>query len=71
MFAVNEMEEEEDYDSYLVTTDGPNSKQSVPQTVDMLTFWATVPGYAAIRNKRTGSWFIQALVKKMTELGNK
>lgn len=61
----------EEDESFSITTDGPNSsKQSVPRTVDMLTFWATVPGYAAIRNKKTGSWFIQALVKKMTELGN-
>ncbi|XP_018561308.1 caspase-8 [Anoplophora glabripennis] len=66
---LNEITEEDE--SFSITTDGPNSSnQSVPRTVDMLTFWATVPGYAAIRNTKTGSWFIQALVKKMIELAN-
>lgn len=56
--------------SGVLSTDGGN-RQVLPKTVDSLTFWATVPGYAAIRHKKTGSWFIQALCRKMEDLGNK
>ncbi|XP_044267938.1 caspase-8 [Tribolium madens] len=55
-------------------TDGPTSspvKESVPPIADLFTFWATVPGYGAIRNKKTGSWFIQSLCDKMKQLGDK
>ncbi|CAH1999584.1 unnamed protein product [Acanthoscelides obtectus] len=45
-----------------VATDGPIK---LPYTANLLTFWATVPGYAAIRNKEKGSWFIQSLCEKM------
>lgn len=72
MFAVNEdsSTEEDDGESHALTTDSANV-HSIPRTADMLTFWATVPGYAAIRHKKSGSWFIQALCKKMAILGNK
>ncbi|XP_066260578.1 caspase-8-like [Euwallacea similis] len=46
---------EEETDGY--TTDGPKG----PVTADLLTFFATIPGYAAVRNIKKGSWFIQAL----------
>ncbi|XP_074025443.1 death related ced-3/Nedd2-like caspase isoform X2 [Leptinotarsa decemlineata] len=61
-----EVEELTDDDDLSLTTDGASAPFR-----DMLTFWATIPGYAAIRNKRTGSWFIQALCKKMEEIGNR
>nr|XP_015835366.1 PREDICTED: caspase-8 isoform X2 [Tribolium castaneum] len=56
-----------------IETDGPSSpvQESVPPIADLFTFWATVPGYGAIRNKKTGSWFIQSLCGKMKELGHK
>lgn len=47
-----------------ITTDGPS-----PDHRDMFTFWATIRGYAAIRNKKTGSWFIQALCDEINEYG--
>lgn len=54
-----------------LTTDGPSAgQQALTRTVDILLFWATVPGYAAIRDKKNGSWFIQTLCKKMEELQN-
>ncbi|RZC35230.1 caspase-8 [Asbolus verrucosus] len=55
-----------------MTTDGPTSSKQevVPPRADLFTFWATVPGYGAIRDKRTGSWFIQSLCEKMKDLGN-
>ncbi|KAJ8979554.1 hypothetical protein NQ317_017703 [Molorchus minor] len=61
-------EDELEEETHANTTDGG---KSIPPTVDMLIFWATIPGYAAIRNKKTGSWFIQALCKHMEEFGNK
>ncbi|XP_066157828.1 caspase-8 isoform X2 [Euwallacea fornicatus] len=54
---------EEETDGY--TTDGPKG----PVTADLLTFFATIPGYAAVRNIKKGSWFIQALCDEI-EAGN-
>ncbi|KAF2881650.1 hypothetical protein ILUMI_24507 [Ignelater luminosus] len=51
-------------------TDGP-SVTMVPQTADMLVFWATVPGFGAIRDKKRGSWFIQSLCDKIKEKADK
>ncbi|CAH0552664.1 unnamed protein product [Brassicogethes aeneus] len=51
-----------------LTTDGP---VTVQDTADNLTFWATVPGYAAIRDKKHGTWFIQTLCDEMQRLGHK
>ncbi|XP_019756041.1 caspase-8 isoform X1 [Dendroctonus ponderosae] len=47
-------------------TDGPANG---PVTADLLTFWATIRGHAAIRNVNRGSWFIQALCDEI-EKGN-
>lgn len=52
-----------------LTTDGGGDL--VPDTVDMLTFWATVPGYAAIRDKQHGTWFIQALCDRIKCFGHR
>lgn len=52
------------------TTDGNLGNKKRPSTSDLLTFWATVPGFAAIRNKVSGTWFIQSLCNKMREKGN-
>lgn len=49
--------------------DGPTT--AVPRTADLLIFWATVPGYGAIRDKKKGSWFIQSLCKTILENHNK
>lgn len=62
MFAGEEESEEDDNEGNL--TDGPTK---VPATADLLTFWATIPGYAAIRNVNKGSWFIQALCDEIEE----
>lgn len=62
-------EEEED-----IATDGPSSlfnNETVPPKADLFTFWATVPGFGAIRDRKKGTWFIQTLCKKMEELGDR
>lgn len=55
----------------VLETDGPSTSQRVmvPNTANLGIFWATVPGYSAVRNKNEGSWFIQSLCKKMLEEG--
>lgn len=47
--------------------DGPSTINSAPSYPDVLVFWATVPGYAAIRDPNKGSWFIQILCDKIVE----
>ncbi|KAJ8951852.1 hypothetical protein NQ318_019827 [Aromia moschata] len=64
----SDVDMEEDDDEHQMTTDGPKSS---PRMMDLFTFWATVAGYAAVRSRRTGSWFIQALCQKLEELGNR
>jgi caspase 8 len=61
---------EEDDDE--IVTDGPSAftHEAVFPLADLFTFWATVPGYGAIRHKKTGSWFIQSLCDKMIQLCN-
>ncbi|XP_030751141.1 caspase-8 [Sitophilus oryzae] len=44
-------------------TDGPKIVPS--SAADFLTFWATIPGYAAIRNINQGSWLIQTLCQEI------
>lgn len=44
------------------TKDGP-----APSTADLLTFWATIPGFAAIRNRNHGSWLIQELCHEIEQ----
>ncbi|CAH1175948.1 unnamed protein product [Phaedon cochleariae] len=63
---LEESEEECDQDHISLTTDGP-----APLLRDMITFYASIPGYAAIRSKKTGSWFIQALCNQMIQVGNR
>lgn len=53
---MNKQEESEDSD---LEFDGPGMTKSVPTGADMLTFFATIPGYSAFRHKKQGSWFIQ------------
>lgn len=77
MFLVNNSSSDEDdssdnNNSDFATDNAPSQpRQSLPKTADMFTFWATVPGYASVRNKKKGTWFIQALCKLMEDLGNK
>ncbi|XP_072378788.1 caspase-8 [Diabrotica undecimpunctata] len=52
-------------DGVSLTTDGGGSTYR-----DMLTFWASYPGYAAIRNRMTGTWFIQNLCQTIQEDGD-
>lgn len=40
---------------------------SRPKLADVLLFWATVPGFGAVRDKAKGSWFIQSLCKHIQE----
>lgn len=49
-----------------LTTDGPSANIR-----DMLTFWATFRGYAAIRHRKQGSWFIQTFCKMLKDYGDK
>nr|CAH7725482.1 unnamed protein product [Callosobruchus chinensis] len=55
-------QQEEYVESQSLTTDGATN---LPHPVNLVTFWATVPGYAAIRHKEKGSWFIQSLCEKI------
>ncbi|XP_028130548.1 caspase-8 isoform X2 [Diabrotica virgifera virgifera] len=59
------VDSKDDDDSKSLTTDGGGTTYR-----DMLTFWATFPGYAAIRNKQTGTWFIQNLCQAIQEDGD-
>ncbi|XP_056632420.1 caspase-8 [Diorhabda sublineata] len=49
-----------------LTTDGPSANIR-----DTLTFWASFRGYAAIRNRKLGSWFIQTFCRMLQDYGNK
>ncbi|KAK3610464.1 hypothetical protein CHS0354_016653 [Potamilus streckersoni] len=42
-----------------------NVKQWIPDDADFLLGYSTVPGYAAIRNRTNGSWYINKLVEVM------
>ena len=50
--------------------DGPNQSNLISGSTraDFLTFWSTIEGFASVRHVENGSWFIQELVKKITEL---
>lgn len=48
-----------------IGTDGAEPSQTCPEVSDTVVFWATVPGYAAFRDKIRGSWFINALWEEM------
>lgn len=54
-----------------VQVDGESNLQmdggSRPKTADVLLFWATVPGFGAVRDISQGSWFIQSLCKTIKE----
>uniref|UniRef100_A0A1Y1MQM3 Caspase family p20 domain-containing protein n=1 Tax=Photinus pyralis TaxID=7054 RepID=A0A1Y1MQM3_PHOPY len=54
-----------------VQTDSESNLQmdggSRPKLADVLLFWATVPGFGAVRDKAKGSWFIQSLCKHIQE----
>ena len=52
-----------------IVMDGPS--EVIPPLADLFTFWATVPGYGAIRDMKTGSWFIQSLCEKIITLADK
>ncbi|CAG9858957.1 unnamed protein product [Phyllotreta striolata] len=60
-----ETEEDLDEDRVNITTDGPSSGYR-----DMYIFWSTIKGYASIRNKKTGSWFIQAFCEELDNYGD-
>jgi hypothetical protein len=40
----------------------------LPNEVDFVLAFSTLPGYASWRNSEKGSWFIEAFVQKMREL---
>nr|CAI5861937.1 unnamed protein product [Callosobruchus analis] len=63
-FNLNEQKDQQDecVENESLATDGPTN---LPYAANLLTFWATVPGYAAIRHKEKGSWFIQSLCEKI------
>ncbi|KAK9872250.1 hypothetical protein WA026_017051 [Henosepilachna vigintioctopunctata] len=52
--------------------DGPSLRgQPSMKIPDFLIFWATVPGFSAIRNKISGTWFIQSLCNHLEEADNR
>ncbi|XP_050302205.1 caspase-8 [Anthonomus grandis grandis] len=59
---IEEEDESVDDDSHNAT----DGLKKAP-TADLTTYWATIPGYAAIRNAKTGSWFIQALCEEIEQ----
>lgn len=46
---------------------GSGIGKTVPKEADFLLSYATVPGYVSYRSKITGSWYVEALVDKMTK----
>ncbi|XP_046994211.1 caspase-8 isoform X1 [Schistocerca americana] len=52
-----------------IVTDGPACVRTAPEVGDMVTFWSTVPGYAAFRDKVHGSWFVKSLWNEMMSEG--
>ncbi|KAK4879284.1 hypothetical protein RN001_007430 [Aquatica leii] len=58
--------------SYLQYDDGNIEMDggSRPKTADVLLFWATVPGYGAVRDTSRGSWFIQSLCSHIQQRGH-
>lgn len=53
-----------------IVADGPACVKTAPEVGDMITFWSTVPGYAAFRDKVHGSWFIKSLWNEMMSEGS-
>ncbi|KAG8520959.1 CASP8 and FADD-like apoptosis regulator [Galemys pyrenaicus] len=43
-------------------------QKHLPDWVDILVGWATVPGYTAFRNVNTGSWYIQSLCRRLKDM---
>ncbi|XP_044753113.1 caspase-8 [Coccinella septempunctata] len=58
------------YDEEL-TTDGNSSNGADPKSPNFLVFSSTVPGFASIRHKKKGSWFIQALCDQIEKYADK
>lgn len=49
-------------------TDSPNANPgtvAIPPCSDFLIAWSTVEGFASLRHKRTGTWFIQTLCEEI------
>ncbi|KAF2881649.1 hypothetical protein ILUMI_24506 [Ignelater luminosus] len=63
----NEDTQENDGGQGLQIDGYPSTTSVIPLTVDMHVFWATVPGFSALRDKIEGSWFIQSLCQKIEE----
>lgn len=54
-----------------VEFDGPASSREYGRGsvyADFLTFWSTIAGFASVRNREEGTWFIQELVNEITSL---
>ncbi|TSM68858.1 Caspase-8 [Bagarius yarrelli] len=51
-----------------LSSDAEVPREVVPIAADYLVAMATVPGYVSFRDKLKGTWFIQTLCKKMTQL---
>lgn len=48
----------------MVAVDGPTVR-TIGASADILTFWSTMPGYASIRDKKRGTWFVEALWQQL------
>ncbi|XP_037804964.1 caspase-1-like [Penaeus monodon] len=46
---------------------GSQAYYKIPNAADFLECWSTVPGHYSWRNPANGSWFIQSLVKVLTQ----
>ncbi|GLG99667.1 Caspase-8 [Gryllus bimaculatus] len=61
---LNTHQDNSEDDCKMPECDGPKNlvcEKKIPPTADMLTFWATVPGYATYRHRQTGTIFVQTL----------
>ncbi len=50
---------------------GMDKGYRIPSEADILVAYSTTPGYYSWRNKRKGSWFIQALCKVLADYGSR
>lgn len=58
------------YDYSDICTDGPNVKPN-PERSDLSICSSTISGYASIRNKQEGSWYIQELCNVLLQEGSR
>ncbi|KAF7283474.1 hypothetical protein GWI33_000557 [Rhynchophorus ferrugineus] len=64
-------ESDEDEESFLPNVYRKDGHDSPPKIVNLFIYFATIPGYAAIRDIHHGSWLIQCLCSKIEEMADR